>query len=563
MPNTENNEHVINFTYVNYLSYLHHDLPRVPEGNLGIITEDNYRINNNIAKVVLTINEYQAHFITYAVECEYTEQGQLIDTGVWRCFFVRNAIAQSGYVILTLELDPWATYYNFINASSILVERTTYNLSKIGIFDPIINAKRTSQVKYKHASFSKLTTIDESIDCKDAYIAESEMRIVFLVEYNVSQAVFSNDKTATTRMFYVDLSDLRTKLNTFYVAESITDTWGYHTCGGTQLIMDLIGGIYKFKDENNNITDARVIKCWLMPKKWANVSADGGDFYAPHNFIIKSQYTYLQDMLMHVSVISGNDEELTHTLVGQTSFNALKYKDSTFYNLITDSELNYKITFGTKNNFLIGKRTTEKGVDFTISCTISSDNVSVVIMQDEEEKEITSDFEVMLGTSNEDGNALRNIAGVLGKFILTGVGIGTAIATGNYVGAGMQAVGGVANLLPNQSHNIPQKQGSGDGYNNFWGVKKTINGNDVYYCRNPFIYAFYESYIDELTNIDYFGARYNYMETISTILGRSLLTNSAKPYLKGKLYYCDGIPKDALENIKQTFSNGIYLKSLT
>ena len=211
-PNSNDNAHFVFDTPLQYISAF--------QGNLCKEVEiDNYRINANVIKVNLNgtiARDYEA--ITYAIE--YDEA-----TNFMRCFFVEDFNAQSGFVTFNCKIDYWGTYISKASMYDFVVTRCNRNIG-LGVYDDITatNGEMQSTEAWQQSGATGWGGILDTNVC-----------IVFLLQYNFAQTTFGNERISKTEMFCLKLSDLK--------AKAVEIDANFNNFSSAEIAIDIVGGI--------------------------------------------------------------------------------------------------------------------------------------------------------------------------------------------------------------------------------------------------------------------------------------------------------------------------------
>lgn len=166
LPNYRQNAHAFFTDFTKYNAWLGEPLLS--------FSEDRYTINGNIAEISIPPSgDWQD--ITYLA----WDNG-----GAWRYYFVRSAVWQSGYAILSLELDEWATFLPFAKISNIRVNRCNRKIGR-GVYDDIPVTYSASPVRLD-----------------DSTLTEDQLSIVFVVAMATGVSTILANNAATALAMY-------------------------------------------------------------------------------------------------------------------------------------------------------------------------------------------------------------------------------------------------------------------------------------------------------------------------------------------------------------------------
>lgn len=507
-PNAENGIHYFFNTASQFINELQSHL-------IATIPLDNYRINLNVAKVALKDGITMANFekVTYIIDYDET-------TLYFKCYFVESILLQD-YAVYTLRVDLWATYIINATFKNIHVSRCNRAIDAHGIYDDVL---ATYERREENANFIYDTGEAEG------YIRDNKVWIVYLVEYNVEQsALWGDQHISATRLFASRLSDLRGNV----VNKS-----------PVEIAIDAIGGIHKIQ----NGMDARVIQAWLLPQWLVNCGSITGD-YKP-----TSRY----------AVFQSRGQEGNYTFNGYIVFPSTKVMDL----IGNDFDLNYATYIGTRNNGFKPKRFVNKYFnELGLYCFMGTNSLKVVMIQGNEQKDFTNDFEVTLTTNNGEVTGLRAVASVIGK---------TAINTASFMGSYFKSdYAGMAKQLTNtigtaiqEKPTIDHAVGSGDGANFYWRAIMEDTEAEARKLYFPIIKEVFYSTRDEEMHARMQGANFDkYISGFDFPLTKALLGTGNHLTFEDTYIVADciieGVPNDALNEIKNKLATGIYYKYLS
>lgn len=511
-----NQEETLHYYFASSMSYIN----ELESHIIGAVGLDNYRINANVAKIKYEGNIKDNYKLaTYIIEYDTT-------TDKIKCFWV-NKITLQDFIIYDLTIDLWATYISQAQLSNMHVTRCNRAINAYGIIDEPFKTYGTIITK-------RIAPRDflEDYSSDQDYIKESKLFIVFVVEFNISQQTFGTEHITTTRMLACSLSYIRSKINNQYINEI-----------GTLVASDFIGGIYKTDAD----TDARVIKAWLVPVSLLQLSTYGV------NFKTKSLYT--------------NSQEVT--------FNASFVRPFRKFNVFNINYSNYKgasLYFGTFNNGLkltkyigLSNYAPTYTLETEIMCNVGIDNLEIIISQGEEQKDITTAFELSITTANATTTQLQKLARSITLSVTQTRNIVKDFASGGGGATGvLNALGGYASswasLVP-QTRNLDKAIGGGDGGTNYFVAIVSFDNNT--WARNPFCLfgfnatnnveretrqkgALFDYYL-----VDGLQAPFNYNLLGSAMFDETFITLTCR---------VEGVPLEAKNEITRKFANGIYYK---
>ena len=506
-PNTENGIHYFFNTASRFINELQSHL-------VATIPLNNYRINLNTAKISLggdlTMNNFEK--VTYIIDYDDV-------TNYFKCYYVDSILLQD-YVVYNLSVDLWATYILNATFSNIHVTRCNRAIEDKGIYDDV---PATYERQEEFCNFVYDT--DES----EGFIRDTKVWIVYLVEYNVEQsAIFGDQHISATGLFASRLSDIRNG----------------QLISPIEKATDAVGGIYKIQ----NGMDARVIQAWIVPQWLVNcggITGDGGP---------QSRYAIFQS----------KGREGNYTFEGYIVFPAVKSMD-----LIGNKfELNYDTYIGTRNNCLKSKRYVDKYMnELTLYSFMGTNSLKIVMIQGDNQKDLTKDFEVTLTTNNGEVTGIRAVAGVIGNTLVSTLGVVGAMKKENYYDVAKQVAGSATKQI-DAKPSISSAVGNGDASNLYWmPLFSWSTEADARKLRFPIIKERFKSTRDEELHARMEGANFDkYISGFDFPLTKSLLgTGQAitfdKTYIVASCNI-EGVPNDARNIIESKLNAGIYYEIL-
>lgn len=513
-PNTSNGKHYLYdnlTTYKNFLStYL-----------LKRIELDNYRINANVIKVKIDNDITPTNYtrVTYALN-EFDNT----------FYIVNDAMIQSGFVIYTCTVDNWGTFISDALLSNICVQRCNRNIG-VGIYQDINATKTNVQVPF---AIPQEYQVEGHADAWKF----NEMYIVFSLTYNVEQSVFGG--ISACNMFALNLQDLYEKYVNGAKDEEEKQVRSYEN--PLDIALNIVGGIYGTQATSNygqSVTnDAKVTKCYFMP---SNLIFTTG---LANVISVKSKSMYGTYDALGVYEISNVQAYRTFTIT-------------------VNPNLNYYVGSYNKGIKLI--RTTENAINVTYKCINKYNELQVIVMQGDNEEDITTEFETTITLNDGDITNLSGIFHVLntslkaGGAIVGGVTADKPKGRWDALGSSVGAVGYA--LEPLQNRFYGKQQGSGDGLSTFWRAGLASAGIGI---RTPFAYTKCESINDEQEIARKYGAMFNtYVPSLTSIYSYNLLGTGtfSDTYVQANVNV-DGVPTVARNEIKQKLQQGIYLIQL-
>lgn len=507
-PNKDKNTHFYFATPNEYLTKLN-TLTHIE------ITLDNYRINSGIIKVSKNaVSGFDVKNATYAVDMEKGTNPK-----IYKCYHIRS-YEELDFFVFEVDVDLWGTYICFAYLSRINVLRCNRKIG-VGVYDEVENTNGGTNIEYMRPRLDNGWLDDTNHYGYDKYIS-----VLFVVEFNVKEQVFGDDHISITKMFGATLQELRDVAHTDYASEA-----------GVTIASDILGGIHAVVG-NIGTLDARVIKAWVLP----NVLFSYGETNV--TFKTKSLYT------------GGTDKNLQ-------VWEVLPKRDSlSFYQI--PMELNKAIYFGCYNYGLKLKRYTNDYLEAIIVANIGVIDLSIIVKQGEEQKDITQAFEMPLTTNSSVTTTLRQIAKAFSLSVGAERNLVKDFSQGGPAQAGLgfaNTIAGMVNLTPR----IDKAIGGGDATDTYYSKHTITSGDETKHCSlNPFVVSSFDSVRDEEKHARLFGATFNeIIDDITSIENYDLLGVGTldDTYVVANLRASE-IPQEAKDFIQNAFANGVYIQFL-
>lgn len=504
-PNNDNCTHYFFSTISRYISELSNNLE-------ATINLNNYRINANIAKISVgnILTEELASKITYIIDTDNEDY--------FRAYHVKSYVMQD-FFVYQLEVDLWATYIYRVLFSKIHVTRCNRALNPQGEYDDVIV---TYQRQEQNAHFIYDTGEGEG------FIRDDRVWIVYLLEYNVEQsAIWGDQHVSATSLFASRLSDIRNGAIVNSVEQAV----------------DAVGGIYKIQ----NGMDARTIQAWVLPQWLVDCGTITGGVQTPYYGVMQSKGH------------NGNYSFRGYYVYPNTKI--MDFIGNTF-------ELNNATFIGTRNNCFKPKRFVNKYMnDIGLYCFMGTNSLKVVMIQGDNQKDLTNDFEVMLTTNNGEVTGLRAVASVIGKTAVNTAGFMANYFKGDALGMAKTITGTIGKAVEQQP-TISSAVGNGDASNLYWlPLFSDATEADARKLRFPIIKEVFRSTRDEEMHARMQGANFDeYISGFDYPLTKVLLGTGNHLTLNDTYIVAtcciEGAPIDAKNAIANKLSNGIYYKYL-
>ena len=468
------------------------------------IADDNYRINNNTVRVVidstLTLANYKS--VTYIVN-------ELDNV----CYIVKRSYTQSGCVIFDVTVDLWGTYIGLASFDLINVVRCNRRIST-GLYDQIRATNTITEVALQAPT-------GEYPEDYPLYYELANIYIVFSMTYNVEQTAFG--ATSATGLFAFNVKTLF-DVYCDYIDSHTSSGDTPHYDNAIEVIIGIVSGIYGVHSSTvwgSTTSDAKVTKAYLLPHEL--IYAPGATGIELKSKSMYGEYTTLACL------------DISHFA---------RYKALTI-----DVDADYEYYVGTIHKGLKLIRTTDTTATVLYKCIPNTNDVEVVVMQGDNQIDITSEFEVILTMNDGDVTNLSGIKQAL-TMVLKGA---TSTMSGNNVS--------VTTLAPDiigmiGRHYQGHQSGNGDGFVTFYKPGDAT----LYLCaKYPYGYVKYKSVNNEQDNAKYKGAFFDaYVSTFASIFTPALLYGSnIATYIQANVTLSN-IPTDAQNAIRGALSTGIY-----
>lgn len=478
LPNYGINTHVLFSDFAAYNEWLGTPIMQ--------FDEDRATINGNIAEIAIPAGGSWEE-ITYLA---------WNNGGTWRYYFVRSSVWQSGYAILSLELDYWATFIPFANISNIVVKRCNRAIGR-GVYDDIATTYGGS-----------LLRLD------DAGLTEDQLSIVFVVAMATGvSSILQNNAATELGMYALTVGDIPVPETPPQGFSKLY--WALDYISGITSVAANIGGL-------EGGLDANVLKAYIVPATVTQPKATSRPVFKYVGRYSKGQFTPSYEVSP-----------------GQIR----KY-------ISFEIDPDYKYYVGTRFTGLeITRETGQTAVYY--SFIYGQDSLQVHVLQGDKMLDITNAFEV--GLTSNDGNftTLQKISTLLqsiGGFASGGFQIATGGAgyvTGSLTIAnaltGLSKQGnaryspggdGLANFLPNIAISAPP----------YYAMRYQSTIDEKQHAR---LYG--ATFSKQISSID---SAFNF-----ELLGEGNLNDT---FLSADCRI-DGIPLTARDVIAEAFSNGIYI----
>ena len=387
-----------------------------------IIDLNNYRINTNIVKVA-PIDNIDFSKITYIIDADLTATNQY-----FRCYFVNSFDFVSDYYTFNCSVDLWGTYIYDARLNNVIITKCNRNIG-IGIYDNIIATKDNIDCISAWVD----NTIEEGLD-HDA-ISDKNVSIVFLLQYNVAQAAFGNDKITKTELFSISLNELKSK--------AVDIDAFFDRFSSLEIAVDIIGGVYGVTTTSIGENDAQVLKAWIVDNGLINTEENT---IIHHGITIKTKSIFTKGQVLTLDVAHVYPE--------------ISWRKITIKNY----DINKIYYAGVFNNGLKLQRFTTKDLEYYTYYIVGDDDIKVIVSQGENQKDISSAFEVLLTTNSATETGIRKIARAINNFSKI---ISSMQKATSKLGVATAAITGIAGMV-DMSADFESAIGDGDGCNTFY-----------------------------------------------------------------------------------------------
>lgn len=481
----------------------------------------NYRINEGFVIIqnpaAGNIGIETSKNITYVIDHD-------IEADYIRCYFVKSCVNQSDKIIFYVELDNWGTYVRKALFGRAHITRSNLYGNAAGYYDEALPSGFLNALED-----SRLT----------GTFTPAQLSIVFLLNYNVSQGVFNNDKIGRTEMFAATLQqciDACTRVN--LDKTSLT---------AIEMALDIIGGI-SGANSNTGTNEAEVVKAWIVPTSWLEY----GD-------VVLSRLT-------GKSLFSSEADGLRLDNVRQVvpSFRTGSYNLADFPRFIAEYP-NHIVYFGPKyNGFKVPRKLpaySTKDLRVYYRVTIGQDDIQVLLYYGEDEHDISGNFAVRLTTANNIANPLQAMARDLSFGLNFTQSLFSGYKNGGAIGA---AVSGAKSLVGNiRNAGLATANGSGDGFASW---NEGAERSAAHLVKKPYFYMFYETNADEKARAVINGAKYDiFLDDLNALKttydNQRFIASSSKEtraFVQIDEVYIYAIPIEPLEYIKTELARGVY-----
>lgn len=499
--NYGNHRHIFTRNIANYLNFL-------SSKEIARLTINNYRINANTAKCNLTssLTEINYRRVNYLAEVD-------TKTNYFKFWRVINAEIQSGYIIFSLEVDLWANYITMGGITLKEIYRSNRLLGG-GFYD---------EIKITNGVLDYWLIDGQQSATAPIHYKDTAVNIVMLVQYNISQAVFGNDKISNTELYTATIADIAS------IANRGSGSIGEFK-STFEIALSIIGGVYGASASIGD-NDAQILKAWVIPSDELEV--------ADYGITLKAK-----------SIFIGGTHEATFNVAKLLPSKISRSHEVPYY---TPQMVYYA---GTYNNGMKLRNMATENLIFYTHVIVGDSDIKVIVNQGERQQEITNGFEVKLTTNGETKTGIRKLADAFDK----AVSLGTSSYKGIMAGGASASIGGlniaqgVARMV--NDFGIESARGNGDAFLNYYQT------NPLTEVLTPYCLTYFESVNDEIENANLNGLLYAnkiFNEPLSYLLTeKDKLDNLYDDFLQCKAI-CYGMQKIASDFIENELARGIYI----
>lgn len=470
---------------------------------------DKYTINTSTIRVTANnINPNDANDVTYVID-EYAKRAYHVDACVY----------QSGYLIIDVRLDLWATYINDAVFSSFYVKRCNRYLSypannptivRQGYYDSIKSVNRATKVYIPKQE----TPVFSSNDIYFVFVADIGIKANSGGDiWDMLTNLLAGTMSSVTRLYAVP-----------YTTDLETTT-------------QKISGIYQITRSANLDYPVAVSRCWILPKQLLNISSSATTFTTYVNgtpsivnayqiypsqigisqtYTIDPNYDYYAGTptkYMKIPRTTGQQAVVWVGTAGQASFNVAVEVENQVLDLSDAFEISLTYNNGSKTGTDIMAHTIKTLTGVLNSATQFNNSVTP----------ITNAKGKVTGFSG--GNALQVAQGTFASALETS----KVIAEGQFGSLNTQAEGIVSYFT------------------------------DAHTAQMPLGITIFRSINNEQAQANAFGASYECVFSSPDILKNcTLFTGATNTFIQAEVGIT-GIPIQAIDAIQNKFAGGITL----
>ena len=526
-------------------------------------TEDNYRLNNNILRVGIT------EAFTLATAIGKHTVVHVIDT-YKRVYNVVRYEIQSGYILYTLEIDLWHTYIYDADVRNLRINRSTRDI--------VINGEHMGFYKKPLQAMKspKFIPLDLSGgEAEDVEVNASEFSLVLAVKYNLFQS--QTGSMSITKLFSYDIGDL---LETY--CDAVTTAGNpYATSRCIQdVISDLLSGLYEVEatiteaggTQTTFTVKAELKNAWIIDSALLWEFGQEAGMLTNLKLKFRSKHVGWEDVALKPNWISCSDGR---AIQGNGYTLPAKVRELSF----DDTKPNCHYLIGTPHanmevNALYG------GIKAELRCTTDIDDLKVLLIQGDQELDITSAFSLNFTAVDGDITLERYILDAIQNalpLISSWGGLANSALTGNVFGAlsGASNVFGHATSMILNSPQFAQRTGynvkaGNAGMAFFANYSRWLASGGL--LTNPYCVVEIEDEITEIDELQYNGLVYDVtvasfadlFRNFDATTGTAVVgTVDGYDYLQcSQMTFAGNVPKEAEQYIYNKLVGGIRIKEL-
>lgn len=494
------------------------------------LSMDNYRINSDTIKVKID-DDLQIgvlSLVTYAIEYYSEGEGDDLQIKYYRCYFVKSFEIQSGYVLFRIEKDKWGSNIENINPTDLEILRSNRLLGNAkGIFDEVKYTKGSYDLEYLEG------TDEEGYTC----IGTNHVAIVLLLQFNISQQVFGNDKISRTMLFITDSAEY------VYNDHNTTIQNAYKYSSYLELLAGAVGTITGVSGNLGEL-DAQVIKAWVVDTQRIDYGFNTWHINASCKYgggSITLELSYLEPR-----------ETTEHFIIENVTPNIVYYV-GTYLN-------------GFKLTPYYEKYNNKQVLNFDLTYIVDDNELKIIASQGERIKDITNMFELYLNTNASQTTALRLFARSWAQSVGMGKSAIRSFTSAGGSNAGLGITQDIVDMIP-QNPSFENAIGGGDAMRTFALPRQIENDENVLapYVRSPYVITKYTSARDEETNAIIYGLNYHeFISQLSVLLSDSnyqKYENNFRDFLQCECKLSN-VCKDDADYITNELRRGIFIEKI-
>ncbi len=521
LPNYENNDHLIIESKMLFMLEMS---PKV----LQAVGLNNYRINTNIVKIALDENFDEDIYkqATYIIDTEDD------DYSYFRCYYIRDYIIQSGFVVFTVELDLWQTYIQDFKYNGLQILRTNKQLGdNVGIFD---------EIAYARFLPDENATEYETFNNFISKYPVGNYCVLFIANVVTVRNLSNTESVNATFMFCANISDL----------VGLFSSQVQSQYSGVDLASYVISGITGLQTTTPFVNnECKVLKAYIMPYDYVRQYEKSGMV-----FKCKTAITGNTELTFNASFVEPHDFEV-------------------WCQLLLDENYKYYAGTLTGGGIPLSKTTTPCEVYYKMK--FNNEGLQVIVAQNDNEKDITSAFSFALLGNATTQDVLHKIAYWCDGIESVLSNAKSIMGSKNYGDLAYGFANGVLSNTKFFNGDTPTGNlvGSGNAvdtyrFEGWFRIALNVLGNME--VRNPFYCIKYKSIVNESEKAIIYGVNYNVViDSFNTLLSASYIsvTNTVdqkyyRPFIMANVIEPYGVNKTACDYIVNKLRTGIYIKKV-